>query len=77
MSPARTYRVDTYPYQGGGGQGFTLFQPLKESYAIADVYYDLTETEILISTCKPERMNIEAVIMIMTTEIGPIKEVII
>ena len=75
MTPAREPRVDTYPYLGGGGRGFTLYQPLMESYLIADVYYDLNETEVLISTCKPKRMRPQQVISILETHIGPTKEV--
>jgi len=75
MTPAREPRVDTYPYLGGGGHGFTLYQPLTESYLIADVYSDLNETEVLISTCKPRRMRPKIVLMIMEQYIGPSQEV--
>lgn len=75
MTPAREPRVDTYPYQGGGGHGYTLYQPLMESYLIADVYSDLNETEVLISTCKPKRMRPQAVMQIMNDQIGPSREV--
>lgn len=92
MTTARRARVDRYPYGGswwrhllyligfpvklGGGIGFTVYQPLQESYEVADVYYDLSETEVLLSTCKPDRMNVAAVLQIMESEIGPSKEVI-
>lgn len=75
MRPARRHPVDDYPYddgQGnGGGYGFTLFQPLMESYLVIDVYYDRSETEILISTCMPDRLNVDEVVEFLTTRIGP------
>jgi hypothetical protein len=72
MTPARRGRVDRYPYQGGGGKGFTLFQPLKESYLVIDVYDNVNESEVLISTCKPERLHDESVKSFLAKEIGPI-----
>lgn len=73
MTPARTHQVDDYPMpDGSGGDGFTLFQPLTESYTVTDVYYDeANETEILISTCKPERLQVPAVLSFLRKEIGP------
>ena len=71
MTPAREHPIDFYPYEGGGGEGYTLFQPLMESYLIADVYTDLNETEVLISTCKPDRLHLEALISFLSKEIGP------
>ena len=75
MTPARGCRVDTYPYLEKGGIGFTVYQPLMESYLVADVYTDLNETEILISTCKPKRMRPQSVLQIMNDQIGPSQEV--
>ncbi len=57
MTAARKGRIERYPYRGKGGKGYTLWRPLMESYLVADVYTDLNETEILISTCKPERID--------------------
>lgn len=71
MTPARNHLVDDYPFQGGGGDGYTLFQPLMESYLVVDVYYDQNETEILISTCIPERLNLAVVLDFLGEEIGP------
>jgi hypothetical protein len=72
MTPARSHPVDDYPLPDGtGGDGFSLFQPLVESYAVADVYYDRNETEILISTCKPERLGVDEVISFLGKELGP------
>jgi tRNA G37 N-methylase TrmD len=71
MTPARHHQIDDYPYRGGGGNGYTLFQPLMESYLVADVYYDRNETEILISTCIPERLVMGSVMSFLENEIGP------
>lgn len=71
MTLARGFRVDMYPYHEKGGEGYTFFQPLCESYCVADVYYDLNETEVLISTCKPERMDTAKILEIMEIMIGP------
>jgi hypothetical protein len=70
MTPARSHLVDSYPYQGGGGDGYTLFQPLMESYLVVDVYYDLNETELLISTCMPDRLEVDVVKSFLDEEIG-------
>lgn len=72
MTPARPGRIDAYPYEGGGGKGYTGFFPLKESYLIMDVYDDLNETEILLSTCKPERISRGTLMSFIIKEIGPI-----
>lgn len=71
MTPARNHLVDDYPYQGGGGNGYTLFQPLMESYLVVDVYYDQNETEILISTCMPDRFDVGMVTSFLEQELGP------
>jgi hypothetical protein len=71
MTPARKHPVDHYPFNGGGGEGFTAYFPLMESYAVMDVYYDTNETEILISTCCPDRLKVAAVIAFLGKEIGP------
>ena len=75
MTPARPGRVDPYPYRGGGGEGYTAFFPLMESFLIMDVYTDIGETEILLSTCKPERVNLEALRNYLSCQIGEVKEV--
>ena len=71
MTPARNHPLDDYPYLGQGGNGYTLFQPLMESYLVVDVYYDLNQTELLISTCMPDRLEVAAVISFLGKEIGP------
>lgn len=75
MTPARRHPIDDYPYdngeQSGGGFGYTLYQPLMESFAIMDVYYDLNQTEVFISTCKPDRLDVDAVLSFLAKEIGP------
>jgi hypothetical protein len=72
MSPARRGRIDIYPYRGGGGIGFTGFFPLKESYLIIDVYSDISEVEILLSTCKPERLDLPKLRNFLLCQIGQI-----
>lgn len=74
MTPARGPRVDIYPYLGRGGYGYTLYQPLMESYLIADIYSLVNETEVLISTCKPDRMDKVTITKILAREIGPVRE---
>lgn len=73
MTPARSHPVDDYPLPNGlGGNGYTLFQPLTESYLVADVYYDRNETELLISTCMPERLVLGTVESYLEEQIGPV-----
>lgn len=71
MTPARDCRIDEYPYKGKGGRGYTGFFPLMESYLMVDVYTDLNQTEILLSTCKPERLIPSAVTSLLSKLIGP------
>lgn len=70
MTPARHPRIDTYPFEEGGGEGYTGFFPLMESYIVVDVYTNLSHTEILISTCKPERLTIPGVLAFLNKNIG-------
>ncbi len=72
MTPARKGRLDRYPFNGGGGKGFTIYQPLTESWCIADVYRDLNRSDIELSTCKPERIDEPALIAFLSKEIGPV-----
>lgn len=77
MRKARSHPHDDYPYDDGevvgGGDGFTLYQPLMESYAVVDVYYDSHESEVLVSTCKPERLAVDKVINFLSRKVGPTK----
>ena len=75
MTPARKGRVDFYPYRGGGGKGFTAWFPLMESYLCIDVYDDLEETEILLSTCRPDRINLDALRNYLECRVGQVKEI--
>lgn len=74
MTPARPGRVDHYPYNGGGGQGYTGFFPLMESYLVVDAYTDMAETEILLSTCVPERINLSRLINFLECQVGDLKK---
>jgi len=56
----------------GGGQGYTLFQDLMESYLVADVYTDIGQTEITLSTCKPERVQEWEIIAYLSVNLGPV-----
>ena len=59
---------------GGGGRGYSGFFPLMESWLLWDDYRDVGErgeTEITISTCKPERLDPIAVCALLSKEIGP------
>jgi hypothetical protein len=71
MTVARDGRVDDYPFQNGGGTGYTGFFPLMESYLIMDAYSDLNETEVLVSTCAPDRLIPEALASYLSKIIGP------
>ena len=90
MTPARRGRIDGYPYEsrlwrkiwnwfsgfksGTGGNGYSGFFPLTESWLLWDDYRnigELGETEITISTSKPERLIPEAVCALLSKEIGP------
>ena len=74
MTPARKGRIDRYPWRGGGGSGFTIYQPLVESYCMVDVYYDSKHTHIVLSTCKPERVDLVVVNVFLAEQIGPVIE---
>jgi hypothetical protein len=56
----------------GGGEGYTLYQPLMESFLIADIYTDIGKTEILLSTCKPERVELAVLVQFLARNIGPV-----
>jgi len=71
MTPARKPRLDTYPYKKRGGKGYTGFFPLVESYVMVDVYDELNQTEILLSTCKPDRTHPTVIIQFLNREFGP------
>lgn len=71
MTPARKPRIDEYPYKDGGGVGYTGFFPLMESYIMVDAYTELEQTEILLSTCKPNRTNPFAIVTLLSKLIGP------
>ena len=60
-------------HSGGGGKGYSGFFPLVESWLLWDDYRNLErgETEITISTCKPERLDPIAVCALLSKEIGP------
>ncbi len=70
MTPAREPRIDEYPYKNMGGIGYTGFFPLTESYVMVDVYIELDQTEILLSTCKPDRLDVSSVLDFLTKQIG-------
>ena len=74
MTPARKGRIDRYPWRGGGGSGFTIYQPLVESFCTADVYYNSKLTYIVLSTCKPERVDLVAVHGFLSEQIGRVFE---
>jgi hypothetical protein len=70
MTPAREPRFDEYPYLKRGGVGYTGFFPLMESYIVVDAYTELNQIEILLSTCKPDRMVPCCIISFLEKEIG-------
>jgi hypothetical protein len=42
----------SYPYEGGGGSGYTLIQPITESMITWDVWTDYSGGYLLIVSCK-------------------------
>lgn len=70
MTPAREPRFDIYPYKGRGGIGYTGFFPLMESYILVDVYTELNQIEILLSTCKPNQTMPCCIVSFLEKEIG-------
>lgn len=58
MNPGRPARVDFYPYIGAGGRGYTVYQPLTDSYITADVYEEdiygnlVNQTVVILASCK-------------------------
>lgn len=75
MHPARKGRIDRYPYKDSGGVGWTGFFPLTESFLIIDVYDDLQEVELTLSTCKPERIDLDILTNFLRCQIGQVKEI--
>lgn len=73
MTPAREPRLDVYPYKERGGVGYTGFFPLMESYILVDVYTELEQIEILLSTCKPDRTVPRCIVSFLEKGIGPTK----
>lgn len=72
MTSARRARIDRYPYNGGGGRGYTLYQPLMESYLVIDVYSEIEETKITLATCMPERLHPDIVKDLLSRLIGQV-----
>ena len=72
MTPARPGRIDDYPFNGGGGNGYTGYFPLMESFLIFDCYTDQNRTEILLSTCKPDRLQHNLLGDMISDAIGPV-----
>ena len=70
MTPARLGRIDEYPYNGLGGVGYTLYQPLTDSYIIFDVYSEINETKVILASCKP--YNHQGVGILLRRLIGPL-----
>ena len=75
MTIARQGRVDNYPFEGKGGEGYTLYQPLCESYLVIDVYTDIGETELMLSTCRPDRINLDILRDYLERYVGQVKEI--
>lgn len=63
-------------YPGTGGWGYTLYQPLTESYITADVYERTLEGElvnqtmVILASCKPYDPRVVAAFL--TREVGPV-----
>lgn len=74
MNPARRGRIDRYPYRGGGGVGWTGYFPLMQSWMMIDVYDEINETEITLSTCCPDRVNLDVLENYIKCQLGPLKE---
>jgi|GEM_PF-6131126 len=70
MEPGRECRIDHYPYKGKGGAGYTLYQPLTDSWAVADIYTDLNQTKFTLASCKP--FQNEIVCDLLEVLIGPV-----
>lgn len=52
LSPAPGVHALSYPTgDGKGGVGFTLFQPITESFIVVDSYPELKTAYVLVSSC--------------------------
>jgi hypothetical protein len=71
MTPTGEPLVLRYPDddEGGGDYGYTIFQALKESYAVADVYVRLNYTRILVASCQP--FDSMSLCQFLSKHIGP------
>ncbi len=76
MNPARGPRLDFYPFGGKGGKGFTLYQPLTQSFITADVYQEdlegnpIRQTVVILASCKD--YDPVAVGLLLAKLIGPL-----
>ena len=58
MQPGRKCRIDRYPFRKKGGKGYTLYQPLTDSYITADAYEEdingepVNQTVVILASCK-------------------------
>ena len=52
MTKAPGWTINRYPVNGKGGEGFTIFQPITESFIALDVYDALFGGYLVICSCK-------------------------
>lgn len=52
MTAVREPTVDSYPIDGKGGVGHTLFQPLTESFIVIDTWSDHSGAYLFVCSCR-------------------------
>ena len=77
MTPMPGALLCSYPFDSKGGNGFTFFQALTESFLAVDAWDDLCGAYIFIASCNPfDKMKVKKLLAaqgLKVTEIKPIK----
>lgn len=53
MEPVCEPKVFTYPFEGKGGTGQTIFLPITESFLALDTWKDHTGAYLFVCSCRP------------------------
>jgi hypothetical protein len=60
---------------GQGGQGYTIFLPLVESYIVADAWPEMGHIFISLASCRP--FNARSLAIMLRREFGPVKKTLV
>lgn len=74
MNPVAEPTVFTYPIDGKGGTGQTIFMPITESFIVLDTWSDHDGAYLFINSCRPflgNEVDLVAREFGLTTDRGP------